>query len=324
MFSEKIWRCRTSRPGGAARRARDATCSTISTPPPCRARSPDNCRASPASSRFCRRLCRQSKKHSCARPSSSAASNMSGRRSCNSPPHRPGWMASLCRGRSCCVSTRRRPPMAGMSCRADSAASRRSPTRVPSPWARACNRPTSGCCHRSRSAQVTLLPAADDVRIQRILGNIPSRAADNLFWYGRYLERAEATLRVVRCLCTRSLDTDLSAGDVSKTIAKLAHQLVAWGAVQPEDEGRIDACHCAQRAARRDRLWLRTRGRAAGAARGLGHPRAYFGRSLEVAAAPRRAIVRAPMNSAAKPMCSKPWNGRCRRLRRLPVSLRKT
>ncbi|HEY0223035.1 MAG TPA: circularly permuted type 2 ATP-grasp protein [Pseudolabrys sp.] len=82
----------------------------------------------------------------------------------------------------------------------------------------------------------TLLPANEDIRIRRLLGNLPSRAADNLFWYGRYLERAEATLRVVRCLCARSLEIDLSSGDVSKSLAHLAHQLVAWGAVSAENE----------------------------------------------------------------------------------------
>src|ERR1700719_29471 len=46
----------------------------------------------------------------------------------------------------------------------------------------------------------TLLPAVDTVRIRRIAGVVPSRAADNLFWLGRYLERAEATLRLVRAL----------------------------------------------------------------------------------------------------------------------------
>jgi uncharacterized alpha-E superfamily protein len=83
----------------------------------------------------------------------------------------------------------------------------------------------------------TLLPTTENVRIRRILGNLPSRAADNLFWYGRYLERAEATLRVVRCLCARSLELDLSSGDASKSLAHLGHQLVAWGAVSPENEG---------------------------------------------------------------------------------------
>src|ERR1700719_2761456 len=37
----------------------------------------------------------------------------------------------------------------------------------------------------------TLLPAVDTVRIRRIAGWVPSRAADNLFWLGRYLESAE-------------------------------------------------------------------------------------------------------------------------------------
>ena len=46
----------------------------------------------------------------------------------------------------------------------------------------------------------TLLPAVDTVRIRRIAGVLPSRAADNLFWLGRYLERAEATLRLIRAL----------------------------------------------------------------------------------------------------------------------------
>ena len=34
----------------------------------------------------------------------------------------------------------------------------------------------------------TLLPGADAVRIRRIAGVVPSRAADNLFWLGRYLD----------------------------------------------------------------------------------------------------------------------------------------
>lgn len=54
----------------------------------------------------------------------------------------------------------------------------------------------------------TLLPRGDDVRIVRQLGNLPSRAADNLFWFGRYLERAEATLRLVRAYCARAVDVD--------------------------------------------------------------------------------------------------------------------
>ena len=54
----------------------------------------------------------------------------------------------------------------------------------------------------------SLLPTPEKVRIVRMLGNLPSRAADNLFWFGRYLEREEATLRLVRCLCARAVDPD--------------------------------------------------------------------------------------------------------------------
>src|SRR5205085_5024014 len=43
----------------------------------------------------------------------------------------------------------------------------------------------------------TLLPTTDTVRIRRIAGVVPSRAADNLFWLGLYLERSEALLRLV-------------------------------------------------------------------------------------------------------------------------------
>ncbi|GJE27239.1 circularly permuted type 2 ATP-grasp protein [Methylobacterium organophilum] len=35
-------------------------------------------------------------------------------------------------------------------------------------------------------------------RIRRIAGHLPARAADNLFWFGRYLERAEAVIRLVQ------------------------------------------------------------------------------------------------------------------------------
>jgi len=83
----------------------------------------------------------------------------------------------------------------------------------------------------------TLLPSRENVQIRRILGNLPSRAADNLFWFGRYLERAEAMLRIVRCLSTRTVDLDFAAGEGANPIQRLAGLLVAWGAVSA-DHGR--------------------------------------------------------------------------------------
>ncbi len=84
----------------------------------------------------------------------------------------------------------------------------------------------------------TLLPSRENVNIRRILGNLPSRAADNLFWFGRYLERAEAMLRIVRCLCAKSVDVDLAAGDAADPLQRLAGLLVAWGAVPADDIGQ--------------------------------------------------------------------------------------
>jgi uncharacterized alpha-E superfamily protein len=77
----------------------------------------------------------------------------------------------------------------------------------------------------------TLLPTGDSVKVRRLLGNLPSRAADNLFWLGRYMERAEATLRIVRCLCARVMDPDSMTGGGRQSTFRLARMLTAWGAV---------------------------------------------------------------------------------------------
>jgi uncharacterized alpha-E superfamily protein len=41
------------------------------------------------------------------------------------------------------------------------------------------------------------------VQLQRASADLPSRAADNLFWLGRYAERSESIARLLRCLMTR-------------------------------------------------------------------------------------------------------------------------
>jgi len=85
----------------------------------------------------------------------------------------------------------------------------------------------------------TLLPPADDARIVRVLGNLPSRAADNLFWMGRYLERTEAVLRIVRCLCNRLTETQAPRAEAEglserQPIDRLRRLLIAWGCVEEE------------------------------------------------------------------------------------------
>jgi uncharacterized alpha-E superfamily protein len=79
-------------------------------------------------------------------------------------------------------------------------------------------------------AATTLLPAGDNVRIRRIAGWVPSRAADNLFWLGRYLERAEATLRLIRSLATGSRDPVKGSSTALPTVERIQRLLLAWGA----------------------------------------------------------------------------------------------
>jgi uncharacterized circularly permuted ATP-grasp superfamily protein/uncharacterized alpha-E superfamily protein len=78
--------------------------------------------------------------------------------------------------------------------------------------------------------QVTLLPQAEHVTVKRIIGYLPSRAAENLFWLGRYCERAEATLRVVRCLAGLTVENGEAAGPAREALQRLLDLLAAWGA----------------------------------------------------------------------------------------------
>ncbi|MEK1889846.1 MAG: circularly permuted type 2 ATP-grasp protein [Phyllobacterium sp.] len=49
----------------------------------------------------------------------------------------------------------------------------------------------------------TLLPREDDVFRRNVPGTLPSRAAENLMWMGRYIERAEGTARILRACHAR-------------------------------------------------------------------------------------------------------------------------
>jgi uncharacterized circularly permuted ATP-grasp superfamily protein/uncharacterized alpha-E superfamily protein len=84
----------------------------------------------------------------------------------------------------------------------------------------------------------TLLPSGETVAIRRLVGHLPSRAADNLFWYGRYLERCEATLRIVRTLVQRAMDEELGSGGALAALERLKGLLVAWGATERQEETR--------------------------------------------------------------------------------------
>ena len=74
-------------------------------------------------------------------------------------------------------------------------------------------------------AETTLLPTAERMPVQRASGLLPSRAADNLFWVGRYVERAEATLRLVRAIINRVAEADDAAAPVIATHGRAARRL---------------------------------------------------------------------------------------------------
>ena len=80
-------------------------------------------------------------------------------------------------------------------------------------------------------AETTLLPTPERMTVQRASGLLPSRAAGNLFWVGRYVERAEATLRLIRAIINRVAEADDAAGPV---IASISSLLAAWSAIAPD------------------------------------------------------------------------------------------
>lgn len=74
--------------------------------------------------------------------------------------------------------------------------------------------------------RVTLLsPTGQPSHPHRNTAELPSRVADNLFWLGRYSERLENTVRIVRCVIARLADEASAEG--SATLAATARLLVA-------------------------------------------------------------------------------------------------
>ncbi len=85
-------------------------------------------------------------------------------------------------------------------------------------------------------AQTTLLPSETSLRIRRLLGNLPSRAADNLYWFGRYLERAEAVLRLARAYAGRLIELSSPLADASWSVKQLEILFDSAGAIDIKKE----------------------------------------------------------------------------------------
>ncbi|WP_375463045.1 circularly permuted type 2 ATP-grasp protein [uncultured Methylobacterium sp.] len=75
-------------------------------------------------------------------------------------------------------------------------------------------------------------------RVRRISGHLPSRAADGLFWFGRYVERAEAVIRLVLAHLRSVGDavvTDVSGDAAAPTALRIRALLDEWDAASSAD-----------------------------------------------------------------------------------------
>ncbi|MFD1107021.1 circularly permuted type 2 ATP-grasp protein [Sphingobium olei] len=87
------------------------------------------------------------------------------------------------------------------------------------------------CVIDSKPAPPDSLPGDQVPAIRRIGGMLPAKAADNLYWLGRYIERAETTLRVIRAIVGGSIEADLGPSSASATMTRLVDQLMLWNSV---------------------------------------------------------------------------------------------
>lgn len=75
-------------------------------------------------------------------------------------------------------------------------------------------------------------------RVRRLDGHLPSRAADGLFWFGRYVERTEAVIRLVVAHLRSVGDavyTDLSGETDAPAAQRIRALLEEWGSASDAD-----------------------------------------------------------------------------------------
>ena len=148
---------------------------------------------------------------------------------------RPAAAAALHAARLC----RRHARRLGGDARRRSAASPTAATPAPSPCSSAAARPTSGCPRTGpvepRHAAAAAGPAC---RSRRVIGYLPSRAAENLFWLGRYLERAEATSCALSRARSPAGEHRDAAARPARPCTRLIGLLIAWGAAAPAAPAR--------------------------------------------------------------------------------------
>jgi uncharacterized circularly permuted ATP-grasp superfamily protein/uncharacterized alpha-E superfamily protein len=80
-----------------------------------------------------------------------------------------------------------------------------------------------------------LTQSSQAVELNRGGGDLPSRVADDLFWLGRYVQRAESDVRIARSLFARLVEHN--RGDSPGTADLLAGELLGYRGVQLEEIG---------------------------------------------------------------------------------------
>ncbi|HUB24993.1 MAG TPA: circularly permuted type 2 ATP-grasp protein [Tepidisphaeraceae bacterium] len=89
-------------------------------------------------------------------------------------------------------------------------------------------------------ADVTLLPSPDTpVQLSRGGGDLASRVADDLFWLGRYTQRAESTVRLARCIFNRLTDPNMLEGP--RMMEVLMRQLIGYFPQPAPSAGQLAA-----------------------------------------------------------------------------------
>jgi uncharacterized circularly permuted ATP-grasp superfamily protein/uncharacterized alpha-E superfamily protein len=95
-------------------------------------------------------------------------------------------------------------------------------------------------------APVTFLRGDDDIEIRRNPGTLPSRVADNLFWLGRYLERGESILALIRAGSGASFVSDAGPSIPAATAARIRTRLTEDRAAPANDQlSYSDSLHAA-------------------------------------------------------------------------------
>lgn len=85
----------------------------------------------------------------------------------------------------------------------------------------------------------SLRPRPHAVALRRTGKDLPSRAADNLFWLGRYAERAEQTCRLMRTILSRLVENGRPAGEYPAMVQLIGPLAVKAGLDRSAAQGEF-------------------------------------------------------------------------------------